>query len=217
MTELGTEGTAAADGITELGTKTEESAGKTMGFADAMGTMTGSIAAIGGSIGSLIGSFTRYNEIQLKVQKAQLMSARATEMSRKAEEGLDKVLATATSNTANIAAAREKLATAQGKMNQLMDQGVTSGSAFEEAQNNLQAAQKGLSAEFAKGGGDIAKLTTAMEKSEINSAKMVTSLNNLELALADQKKGLLDMVFGFSSMAGSLVQTIGSMGKWVAH
>ena len=199
--------------MTEFGASTEEAAGKTEDFGSSVTTMSGSLAAIGGTIGSVVSSLFRYNDIQLKVQKAQLTSARATEMSRKAEEGLDKVLSTATSNTANIAAARDRLAKAQGNMNKLMDQGVTSGSAFEAAQNEVTAAQKSLSAEFVKGGGDISKLTAAMEKSEINSSKMVVSLNNLEKTNREAQQSTLELAFGFTGMAGSIVQSIGSFGK----
>ena len=68
-----------------------------------------------------------------------------------------------------------------------------------------------LNKEFAKGGGDVAKLTSAMEKSENSAAKMVIATENLEKATRTANTGILDMVFGFAGLAGSIVQTTNQM------
>ena len=185
-------------------------------FGSSVTNITGGVAALGGIIGSTVSALFRYQDIQLKVQKAQLAAARAAETYRKSEASLSALLKTATSNSAGIAAARQRLAEAQGRVNELMDQGVTSGAEWEAAQTELAAAQAALSAEFAKGGGNVAKLTTEMNKNEIAAGKNATATNNLEKVNRQANQGVLDLVFGFVSLTGTLVQTIGSLGKSAA-
>lgn len=199
----------------DFGESATTAGASTQGFGSSVASIAGGITALGGTIGSAVGAFFRYQDIQLKVQKAQLAAARAAETYRKAEEAVDNILKTATSNAAGIAAARERVATAQARVNQLMDQGVTSGAEYEAAQKELQAAQAALGAEFVKGGGNLAKLTTLLEKEELAAGKNATATNAMEKANRTANQGILDLVFGFSGLVGSVVQTATSMGKLV--
>ena len=70
---------------------------------------------------------------------------------------------------------------------------------------NLQRLQAALSAEFAKGGGDVAKLTTEMNKNEIAAGKNATATNNLEKVNRQANQGVFDLVFGFVSLTGNSV------------
>ena len=203
--------TDANTAVGDFGTSATTAGETTGGMGKSVTTAAGAITALGGTIGSVVGSLFRYQDIQLKLQKAQAAAARATETYRKAEAGLDALLKTATSNAAGIAAARQRLADAQARVNELMEAGVTSGAEWEAAQAELQAAQAALNKEFAKGGGDVAKLTSAMEKSENSAAKMVIATENLEKATRTANMGILDMVFGFAGLAGSIVQTTNQM------
>jgi hypothetical protein len=195
----------------DFGESATTAGASTQSLGGSVTNIAGSITALGGTIGSAVGAFFRYQDIQLKVQKAQLAAARSAEAYRKAEAAVDALLSKATSNAAGIAAARERLSQAQAKVNQLMDQGVTSGAEWEAAQGELQAAQAALSAEYKKGGGDVAKLTAAMEKAELAAGKNATSINALEKANRTANQGILDLAFGFAGLAGSLVQTITGM------
>ena len=75
-------------------------------FGSSVTNITGGIAALGGIIGSTVSALFRYQDIQLKVQKAQLAAARAAETYRKSEASLSALLKTATSNAAGIAASK---------------------------------------------------------------------------------------------------------------
>jgi hypothetical protein len=214
MGELVTEGEAVTTGMTEMGTATEEAGSKSESFGSSLTTVTSGIAAIGGAIGSAVSAYFRYADAQNKVVKAQAMLTRATETHRKAEAGLDAVLSKATSNTAGIAAARDRLSAAQAKVNQLMDEGVTSGQEFEAAQTELTAAQQGLSAAAQGTGVDMAKLATAMGSAENSAGRMAVAANALEAANRKSNEAILDQVFGIGSLAGSFIQVATSTGKW---
>ena len=214
VTELGSAAGETAPLLAEMGTEGEAATTGMKSMGSSITTMSSSMAAIGGTIGTVVSSLFRYNEIQLKVQKAQLASARATESSRKAEEGLDRILATATGNTEALATARENLTTAQGEVNRLMSEGVTSGADYEAATSALQAAQVGLANEASKAGVNVSKLTGAMEKSELAAGKNVIATQNMEKVNNQANQGLLDLAFGFTSMGGTIVQSVGSAGKF---
>ena len=105
LTSMNTEVEGAQGGLTDANTVIGEfgqsatTAGETTGgMGKSVTTAAGAITALGGTIGSVVGSLFRYQDIQLKLQKAQAAAARATETYRKAEAGLDALLKTATSN-----------------------------------------------------------------------------------------------------------------------
>lgn len=213
VTELGSAATTTGTDLTEMGSATETAATSTEGFGSSVSKMSGGIAAIGGTIGTIVSSLFRYNEIQLKVQKAQLASAKSAEFYRKSEEGIDKILASATGNTQALAAARDRLSMAQAGVNKLMAEGITSGSEYEAATTELQAAQRGLAAVAGVTGVNVSKLTSAMEKSELAAGRNIVKQKDLEATNREAQQSVLDLVFGFTSMGGTLVQSAGSIGN----
>lgn len=196
----------ATTSVEDFGGAASTSGEETMGFGEAAGAVTGTIAGIGGAVGIAVGAFFRYQDAQNKVLKTTTRLQSFNEIYRKGQENLDKILATATTNTDAIAAARDRLAAAETRVAELMRAGITTGNEWQAAQQELQSAQANLAEQVRIGGGDFEKATAQMEKNEIQLGKIVAQENTLAKAQREQNQAILDNVFAYSSLGGQLIQ-----------
>ena len=217
---IGGSAEAASGGLTDANTvvgdfggAAETSATQSQGFGESVQGMSGSIVAIGGAIGGAVSAFFRYQDAQLRVQKSQLAVQRAQEALRKSMEGVQTLLATATSNTDGIAAANARWQAAQAEVNRLLSEGITTGKEYDAANKELQASQAALATEFAKGGGNAAKLTGELNKVEIQTGKLAVSQGQLDKNTRQANQTLLESAVQYATIAGSIVQMGSSMGK----
>ena len=110
---------------------------------------------------------------------------------RKSEASLSALLKTATSNATGIAA-RQRLAEAQARVNELMDQGVTSGAEWRLHKLNPPQPRLHLSTEYQKAVVMLPKVTTEMNKNEIAAGKNATASANLDKVNRQANQGVLD-------------------------
>ena len=104
----------------------------------------GAFVGLGGALGSATSLAFRMQDAQLRLDKAQLKAARSTETARKAQVAFNNLLGTATTNTDGIAAANDRLSTAQAHLNELIAAGVTSGPEYAAAQQEVADATAAL-------------------------------------------------------------------------
>jgi hypothetical protein len=209
---------AVSGGLTEATTMAE-------GFGDSMGgvsrgatgalgglgQMSGAVVGLGGTIGSAISTMFRMQDAQLSLDKANLKAAKSTEVARKAQVGFDNLLKTAKGNTDGITTARNALSTAQDRLNQLQEQGITSGSEYEAAQAAVSQATQRLRAEFVKGGGDANKFDAAMNKVAITQDAMTIAARNLEKATRTFGQTQLETGLSVAGFVGTAIQAVSSL------
>ncbi len=199
--------------VGDFGEAASTSADKTGDFGGSLQGITGSITAVGGTIGGLISLLFTYQDAQIRVQKAQLGAAKAAEAYRKAEAAVDKLLATATSNQDAIAAARQRVADALARVNELMKAGITSGAEFEAAQKELAAAQADLAVQAGKGGVAVDKVTSALEKEEGAMGRNKLAADKADKANRELMTTMIGMASQAAGIGGSLVQMAQGAGR----
>ena len=212
--EVATGGLDGANTVVgDFGNAANTSAGQSQGLGSTVQGLSGSFVAIGGAIGTAVGAFFRYQDAQLRVQKSQNALARGQEAYRKTTENIQAIVAGVTSNTDAVAAANTRYVAAQAEVNRLLAEGVTSGEEYDAAIAELNSSQGALAKEVGKGGGDFAKLTSEMNKAELQSAKNATTSAQVAKNQRQANETILDSVLSYATLGGSIVQIIQGLSK----
>jgi hypothetical protein len=208
---------AATGGLTNANTVVGEFGTSSSTAGESVAGMAGQIGAMGGIVGSVVTSVFSLSNAQLSLDRANLKAAKSAETARKAEEGFNKLLGTATTNAAGVAEARDALTAAQDRLNQMQEAGITSGAEYEAAQKAVTDATNNLKAAFVAGGGDAAKFDTALNKVNLSTETASINARNASKEAAEYNQNLLNLGFGAAALVSQTVSMISGLGKFRAN
>jgi hypothetical protein len=202
---------ATVGGLTDANTAVGEFGSSATTAMGGIGQMSGAIVGLGGTIGTAISTVYRMQDAQLALDKSNLKAAKSTEAARKAGVAFDSLLKDAKGNTEGITTARNELSDAQAALNQLQEAGITSGTEYEAAQTRVGTATSALRNEFAKGGGDVNKFDTAINKVALTQDAMTIAAKNLEKATREFGQTQLETGLSVAGFVGTAVQSVSSL------
>jgi hypothetical protein len=186
-----------------------------MGAGKSFGIMSGSMIGFAASANNAFQSVDNLIDAQYNVQRANIAAARATEGARKADVALDKVMQSATKNTAGVTAAREKLGQAMENLEKLQRAGVSSGAEYEATQKAISDAQLGLTDALIEGGVAADKAEGAVNGLVIGTQRATTAQEKARIAAEDWNESIVGVVINVGASIGTMLSTVlAASGKW---
>ena len=205
-------------GLSETSTLTDNLAtgmGTATTATESLGSSTqsaiGTFTALGGALGTGIGLVFRMNDAQLRLDKANFKVVKSTEAARKAQVAFNSLLEKAPSNINNITSAHDGLNDAMSNLKDLEEAGITSGSEYANAQQAVSTATAELRQQFAKGGGDINKFDSALNKVKTTQENVKLATETADKANRGYWETMTQLPFSVASFAGTIIQAGGSM------
>jgi hypothetical protein len=215
LTSMNDSAMATNGGLTETNTllgdystAAGEAESSSKGFGGSATGVAAGMVGLASNVNSAWQAVDNLIDSQYSVQRANIAAARATEMARKAEEGLDKIIKGAKGNTDAIAVARQKLAKATGDLEKLQRAGVSSGAEYEAVSRRVADAQAELTTALTDGGVAADKAEGSVNKFVIGAQRATAAQENARIASENWGESIVAVALNLGGTLGGMVSTI---------